>query len=148
MTESNVLLRCNACDAVNRVPAEKLRDSPKCGKCKSLLEFPTKPIDITSANFDREVLTWPGVVLVEFWAPWCGHCRMMAPAVEELAHERAGLMKVVRVNVDHEQVLGQRFGIRATPMFFLYRHGNKLSDIAGALPKAQLEAWMDSSLLG
>lgn len=147
MTGNSVLLRCNQCGAVNRVPADKLKDNPKCGKCKSYLGYSHTPVDVTSANFDKEVLSWPGAVLVEFWAPWCGHCRMMAPVIEELTRERAGLLKVVKVNVDNESSLGAHFGIRATPVFFLYRNGNKLSDIAGALPKAQLEAWIDSSLM-
>ncbi len=144
----SVLLRCNTCGAVNRVPVDKLKDNPKCGKCKILLEFLKTPIDVTGINFDKEVLSWPGAVLVEFWAPQCGHCRMIAPVVGELAHEKAGILKVVKVNIDKELSLRQRFGIQATPIFFLFRNGVKLSDIAGAVPKAQLEAWIDLSLLG
>jgi len=72
----------------------------------------------------------------------------IAPIVEALAHERAGLMKVVTVNVDNESSLASRFQIQATPVLMLYRNGNRLSDIAGALPKEQLEAWIDSTVLG
>lgn len=114
----SVLLRCNTCGAVNRVPVDKLKDNPKCGKCKILLEFLKTPIDVTGINFDKEVLSWPGAVLVEFWAPQCGHCRMIAPVVGELAHEKAGILKVVKVNIDKELSLRQRFGIQATPIFF------------------------------
>jgi thioredoxin len=122
-------------------------DHPKCGKCQSLLEFPNKPVDITEANFDREVLEWPGVVLVEFWASWCGACRMVAPVIDELAHEKAGLLKVAKVNVDYEPVLGARFGVQATPTFLLLQNGKKLNEITGALPKAELERWIDRSIL-
>jgi thioredoxin 2 len=66
----NVLLRCGNCGAVNRVPADKLNSNPKCGKCKNYLTFPKAPVNVTAGNFDREVLGWPGAVLVEFWAPW------------------------------------------------------------------------------
>lgn len=123
-------------------------DNPKCGKCKTPLDVPRRPIDVTVADFDQEVLAWPGLVLLEFWTPWCGHCRMMAPVLDELAGERAGLLKVVKVNVDNEPSLGARFGIQATPTFLLYQNGKKLSEIAGALPKIELERWIEFSISG
>jgi thioredoxin 2 len=147
MIDNIAFLRCNKCRTVNRVPADKLKNYPKCGKCKTLLEIPVRSIDITASNFDPEVLAWPGFVLVEFWAPWCGHCRMIAPVVDELAREKAGLLKVVKVNVDNEPSLGARFSVKATPMFFIFRNGTKLSEMTGALSKQHLEAWIDSSLL-
>ena len=146
MKDKTVLLRCKHCTAINRVPVDKLMKNPKCGKCKELLEILERPFDVTPANFDQEVLTWPGIVLVEFWAPWCGHCRMIAPVIEELARERAGVLKIVKVDVDNEASLGQRFNIQATPTFMLYQNGRKLNEIAGALPKKDLEEWIDSSL--
>src|SRR4030066_460198 len=111
MTDKTVLLRCPYCKTINRVPTDRLREGPKCGKCKTSLEFSDRPVTITAVNFEQEVLAWPGVVLVEFWASWCGACRMVAPIIDELAHERAGLLKVAKVNVDYEPVLGTRFGI-------------------------------------
>jgi thioredoxin 2 len=145
MRDKIILLRCVQCRTINQVPADRLMDSPKCGKCKAFLEFPNKPIDITAANFDQEIQSWPGVVLVEFWTSWCGACRMVAPAIDELAREKAGLLKVAKVNVDHEPSLGARFGIKATPTFLLYQNGRKVNEIAGALPKTDLERWIDSS---
>lgn len=145
MMDKEIFLRCEHCSVINRVPADKLMNKPNCGKCKFPLEIPEKPFDITASNFDHEVLTWPGIVLVEFWAPWCGHCRMMAPVIDELARERAVLLKIVKVNVDNETSLGMRFNIRATPTFMLYQNGRKLNEIAGALPKKELEVWIDSS---
>jgi len=103
---------------------------------------------VTVSNFDQEVMAWLGVIFIEFWSPRCGHCLGIAPIVEELAHERAGLMKVVKVNIYNEPLLAVRFQIKATPLMMLYRNGDKLSEIAGALPKEQFEAWIDSSLLG
>lgn len=145
MTDKTILLRCIYCKSINRVPTSRLAENPKCGKCKAFLEFSDRPVDVTAANFDQEILSWPGVVLVEIWASWCGACRMMAPVIEELARERAGLLKVAKVNVDYEPSLGASFRIKATPTFLLYQNGRKLNEIAGALPKADLERWIDSS---
>ena len=141
-------VRCTHCKTINRLPADKLRRSPKCGKCKSFLEFNKRPIEATVSNFDREVLAWPGIVLVEFWSSQCGHCMRIAPIIEALAQERAGLIKVVTVNIENESPLASRFQIRATPIMMLYRNGDRLSETAGALPKEQVEAWIDSSVLG
>ncbi|MEW6418409.1 MAG: thioredoxin TrxC [Nitrospirota bacterium] len=146
MRANVVFLRCKNCRAINRVPTDKLMSNPRCGKCKTFLEIPRTPIDVTVSNFDDEVLMWPGVVLVEFWSPHCGHCLKIAPVLDELAHQRAGLLKVVKVNVENEPSLAMRFNIRATPTMILYRNGYKLGEVAGALPKTQLETWIDSLL--
>ena len=142
-----VFLRCEKCKAINRLAADKLNSNPKCGKCKSFLHVERSPIEVTGTDFDREVLSWPGIVLTEFWTPRCGHCMAIAPIIEEVARERAGFLKGVKINVENEHSLAMRFNIRATPAFLLFRGGGKLSEIAGSLPKAQLEAWIDSSLL-
>jgi len=147
MGDKTVLLRCSHCKTINRVPVDRLMDNPKCGKCKAFLEVLRRPIDVTTASFDQEILAWPGVVLVEFWALWCGACRMMVSVIDELARERAGLLKVTKVNIDNESSLGVRFGIQVTPTFMLYQNGKKLNEIAGALPKTELERWIDSSML-
>jgi thioredoxin 2 len=146
--DRSAFVRCGRCGAINRLPVEKLNSNPKCGKCKNVLELRRVPIDVTTINFDKEALSWPGAVLVEFWSPRCGHCLRISPVVDEIARDRAGLLKVVKVNIDNEPALGARFGIRGTPMFILYRHGNRISDISGAPPGDQLKAWIDASLLG
>jgi thioredoxin 2 len=148
MSDKTVYLRCDKCGVLNRVPADKLDSNPKCGKCKNFINIPKTPVDLTTANFDREVLGWPGTVLVEFWTPWCGYCRVMAPVVDKLARGKAGVLKVVKVNLDNEPYLGARFSINATPTFYLYRNGNKLGDISGAVPQEQFEAWLDHYLRG
>jgi thioredoxin 2 len=148
VTDRAVYLRCDNCGAVNKLPESRLLEHPKCGKCRSILELRRMPFDVTSGNFDRETLSWPGAVLVEFWSPRCGHCLKIAPVIDEIAREKAGILKVVKVNVDNEPALGARFGIRGTPLFILYRHGNKVGDIPGAPPEDQLKAWIDASLLG
>lgn len=141
-------IRCKNCKTINRLPADMLKRQPRCGKCKALLEISKQSVEVSALNFNQEVLAWPGIVLVVFWSPRCGHCLRMTPVVEELAHERAGIIKLVKVNIDNEPSLAVRFQIKATPVMMLYRDGDKISEIAGALPKEQLEAWIDSSLLG
>ena len=140
-------VRCTPCSTINRLPADRLRRRPKCGKCKAFLELNKRPIAATVSSFDREVLLWPGIVLVEFWSSRCGHCIRIAPIIEALAQERAGLIKVVTVNIENESPLALRFQIRSTPIMMLYRKGVRLREIAGALPIEQLEAWIDSSVL-
>lgn len=145
MTESPVLLRCPSCGAVNRVPAARLAEHPKCGKCRAPLSFPKAPVNVTDATFPREVLQWPGAVLVQFWSSRCGVCRSMAPAVQEVARTRAGRLKVALVNVDTEQSLARRFGIQGVPAFLLYRNGVKVNEITGGMQEHQLESWIDTS---
>jgi len=128
------------------VPVDKLKNNPKCGNCKTFLEIPQRPIDVTEANFNQEVSACPGVVLVEFWSPQCSHCTKMSPVVDELAREKAGILKVTKVNIDQEQSLVARFGIRGTPTFMLYRNGKKLTEISGDMSKTELEFWIDYSL--
>ena len=148
MKSDNAFFLCIYCRTINRFPADRLKSRPQCGKCKKPIEVSAQLIEGTVSNFNQEVLAWQGVVFVEFWSHRCGHCLKIAPIVEGLAHERAGLIKVVKVNVDNEPLLASRFQIQATPFMMIFRNGDKLSEIAGALPKEQLEAWIDSSLLG
>jgi len=141
-----ILLRCKSCKTVNRVPAERLEEHPICGKCQSLLEYPDKPVHGSSSNFREEVLEWPGIVLLEFWAKWCGACRIIAPVLDKLAAERAGRLKIVRVDVDEEPHLAGHFQVKATPTLVLYQNGRKINEIAGSLNNAQLKEWIDGSL--
>ncbi len=120
-----------------------------CGNCKTPLEFPHAPVNATAATFDKEISDWPGLVLVEFWAKWCGYCRMVEPVVNDLANWRAGQMKVVRVDVDAEPALSSRFTVKATPTFILYRNGRQLARMDGA-PKEKIDLveWVDRSSKG
>jgi thioredoxin len=125
-----------------------LKRQPRCGKCKTLLKISKQPVEVSTSNFDQEVFAWPGIVLVDFWSSRCSHCLRMAPIVEAIAHERAGFIKIVMVNIDKESSIAMRFQVKATPLITLYRNGNKINEISGALPKEQLEAWIESSLPG
>src|ERR1700692_2741479 len=104
------LIRCDACGATNRVPLEKLEQGrqPVCGRCKQPLPAHTKPMIVTDATFSAEVERSPLPVLLDMWAPWCGPCKMIAPALEDLAAELAGRLRVAKLNVDENPATAAR----------------------------------------
>jgi thioredoxin 1 len=99
---------------------------------------------ITGQNFDQEVLQSQGLVMVDFWATWCGPCKIVAPVVEELAKEYAGKVKFVKVNTDENQDLASRYNIRGIPTLMFFKDGNMVDQVVGAVPKAQLKTKIDS----
>ncbi len=141
-----VLLRCEKCGALNRVNAGRAAGVAVCGKCKSPLTVDSHPTEVTSSTFEKEVLGSPGPVLVDFWAPWCGPCRVFAPILEAIATDRAGQLRVVKVNTDREPALASQYRILSIPTMILFHGGRELAQISGAMPRHQLEAWLDSSL--
>ncbi len=147
MSSQPVLIRCKACRTLNRVPADKVSANPICGQCKTPLDVPRFPVTATTATLDREIFDWPEYLLLEFWAKWCGYCRMVEPVINDLASWRAGRLKVVRVDIDAEPALGQRFMVKATPTFILFRNGTQIGRLDGApKEKLQLVQWVDQYL--
>jgi thioredoxin 1 len=102
--------------------------------------------DVTDTTFQAEVLESDTPVLVDFWAPWCGPCRVIAPSLEEIADEQADSLRIVKVNVDENQQTAAQFGILAIPTLLLFRDGAEAKRIQGALPKKRLEAELQSGL--
>ncbi len=147
MATDSILLRCRSCRTLNRIPANKLGNHPICGQCKTQLDFPLSPINVTTASYDQQVSDWPETLLAEFWARWCGYCRSVEPFINDLAIRRAGRLKIIRVDVDAEPTLARRFMIKATPTFILYRNGQQMARMDGApAQRGELETWIDRTL--
>jgi thioredoxin 2 len=142
------MIRCPACGAANRVPPEKLAQGlkPVCGKCKTPLPVDTQPVVVTDATFAAEIERSPLPVLIDLWAPWCGPCRMVAPAVEAIAAEMAGRLRVAKINVDDNPAVSARFGVQSIPTLLLLQGGREINRLVGAQPKAEITRWLDRAL--
>jgi thioredoxin 2 len=136
------IVRCDNCGTKNRVPASA-PGVPKCGKCGKALPWVTEARD---DDFDQVVGAARLPVVVDLWAEWCGPCRMVSPALEQLAHQMAGRLKVVKVNVDTSPALSQRFDARSIPTLVLVRNGAVVSRQVGAAPAHAIKQWVDSAL--
>ena len=133
-------IACAHCGATNRVPAARLGEDPTCGRCGQAL-LAGEPVELTDANFEAVVGKTDLPVVVDFWAPWCGPCRMMAPAFEQAAAQLKGRALLVKVNSDDNPHTASRFGIRSIPTLVKLDHGRELSRRSGALPAGQIVAF-------
>lgn len=130
---------CPHCHSINRVPASRLGGG-NCGRCKQPL-FQGAPLELTQANFDRHIGRSDIPVLVDFWAPWCGPCKMMAPIFSQAAAQLEPRVRLVKVNTEQEQALAARFGIRSIPTLALFKGGSEVDRAAGAMDLTNLLAW-------
>jgi thioredoxin 2 len=136
------LVRCPHCGRRNRVPAAAA-GTPRCGNCHEPLPW---IVDAGDASFAEVAERSSVPALVDLWAPWCGPCRMVSPALEQLAAEMAGQLKLVKVNVDESPALQQRFGIQAIPTLLVLRGGQVVARQTGAAPPPALRAWVTDAL--
>lgn len=142
MTDNARIVACPRCGRKNRVPAAAA-GKPRCAQCHQWLPWIVDARDDTFAEI-AEKSSIP--VLVDLWATWCGPCRMVSPALEQLARERAGQLKLVKVDVDAAPGLSARFAVRAVPTLLLLREGGVLARQSGAAPIATLRGWVDDAL--
>jgi len=147
LDDKGVVAACPQCGRKNRVPYARLNETGTCGQCQADLSAPATPLDVQgTAQFDGLVAASPLPVVVDFWAPWCGPCRQVAPEVEKVAQARAGEWLVVKIDTEALPDLGARFGIRSIPTMAVFQGGREAARTSGARPAPAIEAWVRGAI--
>ncbi len=145
----NIHIVCPSCDSINRLPAEKLSandTSAKCGKCKNAL-FNDIVLELNENNFNTHISRNDIPVLVDFWAPWCGPCKMMAPIFSQAAQQLQPNIRVAKVNTEAEQQLAAQFQIRSIPTLAIFKNGKEIARTAGAMDLQNLISWVKQNAI-
>ncbi|OWU86340.1 thioredoxin [Oceanicola sp. 22II-s10i] len=132
---------CLDCGQANRVPEDRLSAGPKCGTCGAQL-MAAKPQNMDAATLNKAARTDDVPLVVDFWAPWCGPCRMMAPQFEQAARELSGVARFAKVNTEEHPQAGAAQGIRGIPTMVIWRGGKEVARVSGAMPASQITAWV------
>lgn len=145
LDDRGFIIACGSCGQKNRIPYSS-RET-RCGRCKSTMHSPAEPVDVpTVAAFDALVRGAGHPILVDFWAPWCGPCRMVAPEMAKVAASNSGRLFVVKVNTDALPELGERFGIRSIPTMAIFEGGREAARTSGAMPAAEIERFVHGAV--
>jgi thioredoxin 1 len=141
LDDRGVIVTCPHCGQDNRLAYERLNLEPRCARCATTLEFPNQPIDVDNEELFEAVISRSSLpVLVDFWAPWCGPCKAIAPTLEELANELDGKLKIAKVNIDDNDAVAAEYGVRAIPTMILFKGGQVAETLVGMMPKSALKA--------
>jgi thioredoxin 2 len=143
MTQS-IHVVCPHCAAVNRIPHARLAESPSCGKCRAAL-FAGHPVEFTDANFQAHVSRSDVPVVVDFWAPWCGPCKMMAPAFEQAAAQLEPAVRLAKLNTEEHQATAARYQIRSIPTLVVFKSGREVARQPGAMGAADIVRWVQAN---
>lgn len=144
MAQQNLVV-WSKCGGVNRLPPGRDAGEAKCGKCGTRL-FSGHPQDVDAEIFDRQITRSSIPVVVDVWAPWCGPCKMMAPAYEAAANELEPLVRLIKLNSDNEQAVAARLGIRGIPTMILFHGGREIARASGAMTASQIVRWIRDRL--
>jgi thioredoxin 1 len=132
-------------DELEAIKQKKMAELQKIANAKAMMSSLAEPIVLTDSSFKSEVAKYP-ILLVDFWAPWCGPCRMVSPIIEQLAKEYSGRVAFGKVNVDENQMISGSFGIQSIPTMMIFKNGKAVDVMIGALPKAQIEMKLKQQL--
>ncbi|PHR56708.1 MAG: thiol reductase thioredoxin [Arcobacter sp.] len=136
---------CPHCNGTNRLPSTKINEDAKCGRCKKLI-FDTKPIELTTENISQHLEKNDIPVMIDFWAPWCGPCKIMGPNFEQTSRDFKTKVRFAKVNTEDQQSLGGHFNIRSIPTLVLFKKGKEIDRVSGALDANALASWINSKI--
>lgn len=143
MSSSHIV--CPHCNTVNRIATERLPENPRCGNCKQAL-FQGQPVELTAGNFPQHISRNDIPIIVDFWAPWCGPCKMMAPAFTKAAVQIEPSARLAKLNTEQEQSIGAQFSIRSIPTMVIFKNGREIIRQSGAKNEADIVRWINNNI--